>query len=358
MDPEQVTIEINKVKESRLPEVDLGSPGFGRIFSDHMFEMEYRDGSWGTPQIKPYDTIEVQPSLNVFHYGQSVFEGTKAYFVGDDTVNLFRPEQNIARMEQSCERMCIPKVDSGLFMEALEQLIELDYKWIPREEGTALYIRPFAMAFEPVISASSAKIFRFYIITSPVGAYYTNPVSLITAQKYVRAAQGGTGNVKAAGNYGSSLYPVQKANELGYDQVLWLDAMEHKYVEEVGTMNIFFLIDDVLVTRELSGTILPGITRDSVITLAQHWDIPVEERKLTIAEVMEAGKSGKLQEVFGTGTAAVISPVKAITHEDETVQVHEEGRGPLGQKLYETIYGIQTGKKDDPFGWAHPVNVE
>ncbi|MDZ7692528.1 MAG: branched-chain amino acid aminotransferase [Balneolaceae bacterium] len=351
------TIQISKTSSSRLSQADLDNPGFGRIFSDHMFEMEYRDGHWLTPKVKPYSKIEVEPALNVFHYGQSVFEGTKAYHVGDDTVNLFRPERNIQRMKNSCERMCIPQIDSDLFMEAIEQLIKLDHEWIPKKEGNSLYIRPFAMAFEPVIAASSANIFRFYIITSPVGSYYSKPVSLTTAQKYVRAAKGGTGNIKAAGNYGSSLYPVQKAKELGFDQVLWLDAREHKYVEEVGTMNIFFLIDDVLVTRELSGTILPGITRDSVIQLARHWNISVEERKLTINEVMEAGKEGILQEVFGTGTAAVISPVRAISHEGETVQIHKEARGPLGQRLYDTIYGIQTGKVEDPFDWIHPVDV-
>lgn len=355
---ERAAIEVEQVDESRLPDTSLDDPGFGQIFSDHMFEMEYREGSWGTPKIKPYQNLEVPPALDVFHYGQSVFEGTKAYYAGDGVVNLFRPEKNIERMANSCERMCIPPIDSELFMEAIEQLVKLDHQWVPKKEGNALYIRPFAMAFEPVISASSANIFRFYIITSPVGSYYSKPVSLTTARQYVRAVKGGTGNIKAAGNYAASLYPVKKAKEKGFDQVLWLDAYEHKYVEEVGTMNIFFLIDDVLVTRELSGTILPGITRDSVIKLAKHWDIPVEERELTIDEVMEAGKSGKLQEVFGSGTAAVISPVKAISHDGETIQVHQEGRGPLGQRLYDAIYGMQTGKHEDPFGWIHPVNVE
>ncbi len=354
---EDTVFKINKVEKSRRPEANLDDPGFGRIFSDHMFEMEYRNGQWNTPTIKPYGPIEVEPALDVFHYGQSVFEGTKAYYVGDDTVNLFRPEKNIKRMADSCKRMCIPKIDPDLFMAAIEQLIQLDHQWIPKKEGNSLYIRPFACGFEPVIAASSADIFRFYIITSPVGSYYSKPVSLVTAQEHVRAVQGGTGNIKAAGNYAASLYPVQKAQQLGYDQVLWLDAFDHKYVEEVGTMNIFFLIDDVLVTRELSGTILPGITRDSVIKLARYWDIPVEERQLTIDEVMKAGQAGTLQEVFGTGTAAVISPVKSITHEDQTITIHEEGRGQLGQRLYDAIYGIQTGKREDPFGWIHPVNV-
>lgn len=354
---ENSTIEIEKVKESRLSNVDLENPGFGRIFSDHMFEMEYRDGRWNTPRIKPFGTIEVTPALNIFHYGQSVFEGTKAYYVGDKTVNLFRPMKNIERMANSCERMCIPKIDSGLFLDAIEKLIRLDYKWIPKKEGHSLYIRPLACAFEPVIAAHSARIFRFYIFTSPVGAYYSGPVRLVTSKNYVRAVKGGVGEAKTAGNYAASMLPARKAQERGYDQVLWLDAFEHKYVEEVGTMNIFFLIDNVLITPRLNGTILPGVTRDSVINLARHWNMPVEERKVSINEVMQAGREDRLQEVFGSGTAAVISPVSGIKHEGGSVSLQEEGRGPLGQRLYEEIYGIQTGKREDPFGWVHAVDV-
>ncbi|MDR8391666.1 branched-chain amino acid aminotransferase [Aliifodinibius sp. S!AR15-10] len=354
---EKANIEIEQVSESRLAEADLDNPGFGRIFADHMFEMEYRDGSWHSPTIKPYGTIEVEPALKVFHYGQSVFEGTKAYYVGDDTVNLFRPEKNIERMTQSCRRICIPPVPPDLFLQAIEQLIKLDHRWVPQKEGNALYIRPFASAFEPVIAASSADVFRFYIITSPVGSYYSKPVKLLADQHHVRAARGGTGATKTAGNYAASLYPVQQAKDKGFDQVLWLDAIEHKYVEEVGTMNIFFLIDDLLVTPKLSGTILPGVTRDSVIQLARHWDVEVEERAVSIDEVMEAGKQGKLREAFGTGTAAVVAPVNTISYNGETVTIHEEERGALGQRLYDEIYGIQTGKKEDPFGWIYPVTV-
>ncbi|MGM0589606.1 MAG: branched-chain amino acid aminotransferase [Bacteroidota bacterium] len=352
------SIEVTQVNQSRLPQVDLINPGFGRIFSDHMFEMEYRNGAWQTPRIKPYGTIEVTPALNIFHYGQSVFEGMKAYYADEHTVNLFRPEMNIKRMRNSCQRMCIPPVDSDLFMEALEQLIKLDHQWIPNGEGQSLYVRPFAMAFEPWVAAHTSNIFRFYILTSPVGSYYTDPVKLTTMPEYIRAAQGGTGSTKTAGNYAASMYPAKKAKEQGFDQVLWLDAMEHKYVEEVGTMNIFFLIDGTLVTRELSGTILPGVTRDSVIQLAKYWDIPVEQRKLSIHEVMEAGQNGTLQEVFGAGTAAVIAPVQSIHHQGDTVQIHEEGRGPLAQRLYDAIYGMQTGKKEDPFGWVHRIEVD
>jgi branched-chain amino acid aminotransferase len=350
-------IKIEQIEESRINEADLENPGFGRIFSDHMLEMKYEDGQWEHPVAKPYGPVEVTPALNVFHYAQSVFEGTKAYYAGGAAVNLFRPEKNWERMVQSCERMCIPPVEQEPFLEGIRTLIKLDKNWVPQKEGQSLYIRPFVSAWDEVVSASSSQKFRFYIITSPVGTYYSDPVKLITSQHHVRAVKGGTGSAKAAGNYASSFYPTRKAHELGYDQVLWLDAFEHRYVEEVGTMNIFFIIDDVLITSPLTGTILPGVTRDSVLTLADSWDIDVEERRLTIDEVMDAGRGGSLQEVFGAGTATVITPVESITHEDETVSMPQKRRGPVAQKLYDTIYGMQTGKVDDTFGWIEQVSV-
>lgn len=348
---------IQKVEESRIGQVDLDNPGFGRVFADHMLEVEYREGNWQEPTIKPYGPVRITPSLNTLHYGQSVFEGMKAYYVDEGTVHLFRPEKNYERMVRSCERICIPPVDKDVFFSGLEQLIKLDHKWIPQKPGNSLYMRPFACAWDPVIAAKVSDSYRFYVITSPVGAYYARPVKLVTSQQYVRAVRGGTGETKTAGNYAASLYPARLAQRKGYDQVLWLDAFEHRYIEEVGTMNIFFLIDDVLITPPLEGTILPGVTRNSVLQLAKSWDIEVQERRLTIDEVMGAGKKGDLQEVFGAGTAAVISPVKEINHGDQKVTVHEKGRGPIGQKLYDTITGIQTGKVEDPFGWVYPIEI-
>lgn len=351
------SIKITETSFSRLSEVNLENPGFGRIFSDHMLEMEYRDGEWKQPEIKPYGSIEITPALSTLHYAQSIFEGLKAYYVDESTINLFRPEKNYQRMVQSCERMCIPKIERDVFIEGLEELIKLDHEWVPEAKGNTLYIRPFAFAFDPVISARVSDTYRFYIITSPVGSYYDSPVKLTTSTNYVRAAKGGVGNAKTAGNYAASFYPAQKAKEHGYDQVLWLDAQEHAFVEEVGTMNIFFVIDGVLVTPELSGSILPGITRDSIIELADHWDLPVEEKRVNIHEIMEAGRIGTLDEVFGAGTAAVISPVEEVHHDGESIKFNTNGRGPLGQKLYDEITAIQFGRKEDPFGWTKSINV-
>jgi branched-chain amino acid aminotransferase len=351
-------IQIQKIEESRLDKTQLDDPGFGKIFSDHMLEVEYRSGSWQQPVIKPYGPVEITPALNVLHYGQSVFEGTKAYHVDENSINLFRPEKNYERLANSSRRLSIPAVPREIFMEGIRLLVKLDRRWIPAVGEGSLYIRPLVCAWDSIISARSSDIFRFYIITSPVGSYYNKPVKLTTSEKYVRAVKGGVGEAKTAGNYAGSFYPAQNAKSEGYDQVLWLDAFEHKYVEEVGTMNIFFIIDDVLITPPLTGTILPGITRNSVIKLAQSWNMTVEERSITIDEVMKTANEGTLQEVFGAGTAAVISPVQSIRHRDEEIAVHKNGRGPKGQKFYETLYGIQTGRIEDPFNWIQTVSVQ
>ncbi|SMO75942.1 branched-chain amino acid aminotransferase [Fodinibius sediminis] len=350
-------IDITKTTQSRLEKVDFDNLGFGQVFSDHMLEVEYAGGEWKQPRIKPYGPIEVPPALHVFHYGQSVFEGAKAYYVDEETVNLFRIEKNYERMARSCERICMPPVDRDTFLKGISTLIDLDSKWVPRKEGDVLYIRPFVTAFDSVIAANPSETYRFYVITSPVGSYYSKSVKLTTSRKHVRAVKGGVGAAKFAGNYGGSFYPAKKAKEKGYDQILWLDAFEHKYVEEVGTMNIFFVIDGVLVTPKLEGTILPGVTRDSVIQLAESWEIPVEERRIAIQEVIEAGKEGTLEEAFGAGTAAVIAPIEEIHHSGTTVTPRETDRGPVGQRLYDTIYDIQRSRAEDPFDWVRPVKV-
>jgi branched-chain amino acid aminotransferase len=351
-------LSITPTSQSRINEVDLSDPGFGRIFSDHMLEVEYSNGQWQSPEIKPYGPIEITPALNALHYAQSVFEGTKAYYVDDETINLFRLEKNYERLVQSCQRMCIPEISKEIFIDGIRELVKLDYQWVPKEGDNTLYIRPMVCAFDPVIAARVSETYRLFVITSPVGAYYGEPVRLTTSPKHARAVKGGVGSAKAAGNYAASYYPAQKAKEKGFDQVLWLDAFERKYVEEVGTMNIFFVLDGTLVTPKLQGTILPGITRDSVLQIAHQWDLPVEERNISIEEVLNAGDEGVLEEVFGAGTAAVISPVKEVHHKGRRVKVHDKERGPIGQRLYEEITGIQRGKLEDPFGWVTTLKVD
>ncbi|MTI86984.1 MAG: branched-chain amino acid aminotransferase [Balneolaceae bacterium] len=353
-------LDIETTKQSRIHEVDFDNLVFGRQFSDHMFVMEYENGKWGKPAVKPYGAFQVSPAMNVFHYGQAIFEGMKAFYKDENTVNIFRPKTHHDRFNFSARRICIPETEYEIFIEALETLLRLDHQWVPKKPGTSLYIRPFIFASDDLLAARSSDKFNYYIITSPVGAYYSegfNPVSLTTSDKYVRAVQGGTGNVKTAGNYAASFLPAKKAKEQGYTQVLWLDAKENKYVEEVGTMNIHFLIDDTLVTPALNGSILPGVTRRSVLALAKEWGLNVEERKIALEEVFEAHESGSLKEVFGSGTAAVVSPVGLIEHNGRTIELDREKPGEFAQKCFDEITGIQYGKVDDRHNWIHSVNI-
>lgn len=353
-------INVNPVSTSRLHEVDFENLQFGRKFSDHMFEMNFENGKWQQPVIKPYGPFEITPAMNALHYGQAIFEGMKAFFVDDNTVNIFRPKDHHDRFMHSCRRMCIPESSYDIFIEALEILIKIDHDWIPKKRGTALYIRPFIFASDDLLAARSSEKFKYNIITSPVGAYYAegfNPVKLITSEKYVRAVVGGTGNVKTAGNYAASFLPAQNARAKGYTQVLWLDAKENKYVEEVGTMNIHFRINDTLVTPALNGSILPGITRNSILTLAKDFGLTVEERKISIDEVFSEYEKGNLKEVFGSGTAAVVSPVGLIEHNGRVLELDRENPGPLAAQCFEEITGIQYGKKEDKYNWTHSIQI-
>lgn len=355
-----MNIPTTRASKSRLSEIDFENLEFGRIFSDHMLEMVYKDGSWGKPEVKPYAPITFEPSMQALHYGQAIFEGMKAYYVDDETINLFRPKDHHQRLNNSAERLCMPAIDEEPFVRGLEELLKLDHKWVPRTHGHALYIRPFMFASEEYLAAKVSQEYRFMVITSPVAAYYSegfNPVKLTTSEKYVRAVKGGTGEAKAAGNYGGSFLPARNAQKDGYTQVIWLDAVEHEYVEEVGTMNIFFLIGDKLVTPQLGGSVLPGITRRSVIAVAKEWGLDVEERRVSITELFDAHKSGMLKEVFGSGTAAVISPVGLIHHKGEKITLNQNEIGPFAKKMFDTITGIQYGKMDDSHGWTHPVSV-
>lgn len=333
---------------------------FGRAFTDHMFVMDYADEvGWHDPRIVPYAPLQLDPAAIVFHYGQTVFEGLKAYLTKSGDVQLFRPDKNIQRLNKSCERLCMPQVDEEFLLTALKQLIATEKAWVPGAEGTSLYIRPFVIATEPYLGVSPSHKYKLLIILSPVGAYYKegiNPVKILVENEYVRAVAGGTGEAKTAGNYAAGLKAQEVAEEMGYSQVLWLDGVQRKYIEEVGSMNIFFKIDGEVVTPALNGSILPGITRDSIIELLKYWDVPVSERKISVEELYAAHQEGKLEEVFGTGTAAVISPVGELSWQNEKIVVNQGKTGPLAKKLYDTLTGIQYGTIEDPFEWVIKVD--
>ncbi len=340
---------------------DENKLGFGDIFTDHMLMIRYSvaEGGWQAPEIKPFQNIEMHPAGMVLHYGQQVFEGLKAFADPDgDGIFLFRPDMNIARFNRSCVRLCIPTIDPKLFMDQMTELIRKDRDWIPRKAGTSLYIRPTVIATDPHLGVRPSKTYLFYIILSPVGAYYPEgfePVKIMVTDKYVRAAIGGVGEAKTAANYAASLLAAEEAHAAGFTQVLWLNAVDKSSIEEVGTMNIFFKIGGEIVTPALGGTILPGVTRDSVITLCKDMGMKVSERSVTIDEVVQAANSGALEEIFGSGTAAVISPVSHFRFKETDYMVGNGKTGPTSQKLFDEITGMQLGRRPDKHGWV--VNI-
>ncbi len=333
--------------------------GFGHIFTDHMFIMNYTEGKgWHDARIEPYSNISLDPSAMVFHYGQEMFEGLKAYRGEDDTVYLFRPDMNAKRANASNARLCIPEIPEDIFVDAVKALVDIDRDWVPSDEGTSLYIRPFVIATDEFLGVAPSKTYLFIVILSPSGAYYESglaPVGIWIEDEYVRAVKGGMGFAKTGGNYAASLAAQVKAHEEGYSQVLWLDGVERKYIEEVGAMNIFFKISGKVVTPMINGSILPGITRNSIIQVCKSWGYEVEERRISVDELVSAAKDGTLEEVWGTGTAAVVSPVGKLRYVDDVMNIGGGGIGELTQKLYDELTGIQWGKKDDPFGWRVEV---
>lgn len=333
--------------------------GFGSNFTDHMFNMDYnpQDG-WHNPRIEPYASIDMDPATMVLHYGQAVFEGLKAFRTESGAIQLFRPKDNFKRMNNSSRLMCIPDIDEAFALDALKQLLVSEKNWVPSAHETSLYIRPTIIAMDPFLGVRASHTYRFFIILSPVGAYYAegfNPVKIWVSKNHVRAVRGGVGEAKTPGNYAASLYAADQAHQQGYTQVLWLDGIEQQYIEEVGAMNIFFVIDDELITPMLSGSILSGITRDTVIALAKMWNLKVAERKISIAEVMDAHASGKLKEIFGSGTAAVISPVGELNYNEQVITVGGGNVGPMANKFYKSISDIQYGKAEDPAGWIETI---
>lgn len=345
--------------ENLKPKPDDTNLGFGTIFTDHMFNMDYSvEKGWHNPRIEPYAPIAMAPSTMVLHYGQGVFEGLKAYRTENDDIQLFRPQANFSRLNSSNRKLCIPEVDEAFALDALKQLLQVEKDWVPKAPGTSLYIRPTIVAMDPFLGVRASYTYRFFIILCPVGAYYAegfNPVKIMVTKDHVRAVRGGVGDTKTLGNYAASLLAGDVAHKAGYTQVLWLDGVEQKYIEEVGAMNIFFVIGDELVTPMLSGSILPGVTRDSVIKLGKKWNMKVSERKISIDEVMAAQASGDLKEIFGSGTAAVISPVGELKYGDKEVIVGDGGVGPVAHKFFDSIQNIQYGKEEDPANWIEPV---
>lgn len=344
-------LKIIKNENSNLNEIDFDNIPFGRAFSDHMYVAEYKDGEWGNMRIQPFGHFSVHPANIAWHYGQSIFEGMKATKAIDGTPMLFRPEMHAERINRSAKRMCMPEFPKEAFMDAVYQLVKLEKDWIPPKEGSALYLRPYMVAMDEFIGVQVAKTYMFVIFCCPVGPYYSKPVKLKADPYYIRAAAGGTGEAKAAGNYAGSLYPAKLAKDEGYDQIMWLDANEHKYIQEVGTMNIFFVIDDTVITPPTSGTILQGITRDSALKILQDSDYTVDVRDITIDEVMQAGKEGRLQEVFGTGTAAVIANVREIGYKGDSIQLNPDSY-KVSPFLKDTINGIRSTRLEDNYGWT------
>lgn len=330
--------------------------GFGRYFTDHMFMMDYEEGNgWYDPRIVPYGPIAHDPAAMVFHYGQAVFEGLKAFRTEKDEIVLFRPDQNAKRLNRSCDRLQMPQMDENFVVDAIQRLVRLDAEWVPRKKGSSLYIRPFVIATEAGLGVRASSRYSFVIIMSPVSAYYEEglqPINILVESYYARSVQGGTGGAKAAGNYAASLKAQALAKENNCAQVLWLDAIEKKYLEEVGSMNVFLKINGEVVTPSLSGSILEGITRNSIIHLLREWDIPVAERKISIDEIVEAYENGTLEEAFGTGTAAVVSPIGSLLWNGTPMSINQGNIGELVQRLYDTITGIQYGNIEDSHGWT------
>jgi len=345
-------LEITQTKRSGLQEVDFNNLGFGRIMSDHMFIADYREGKWQNSRIVPYGDLSLSPATAALHYGQAIFEGMKAYKTEEGDILLFRAVDNWKRLNRSAERMCMPTIPEEIFMEGLKELIRLDSAWVPAEEGCALYIRPYMFASDPFIGVKPSDTYTFIIFTGPVGAYFAKPPRVKIETHFIRSAEGGVGGAKCAGNYAGSLYPAKLAQQEGYDQLIWTDAQEHAYIEESGAMNVMFFMDGKLITPLVSDTTLDGITRKTIVAIAHHWGIPVEERRISVAEIIQALKEGRLASAFGAGTAAVVSHIASIGYDDVDYALPPVKEDSFAKKVKDYLNEIYTGKTDDIFGWT------
>lgn len=351
-----VDILVKEAPQSRHQVTDVDQIVFGKEYSDHMLISDYADGKWQSTEIVPYGDLPMSPATSFMHYGQAIFEGIKAYKQPDGSIAIFRPDANWRRMNVSAARMDMPAIPEDIFIGGLRKLLQLDAKWVPDGPVGSLYIRPFMVGTDEFVGVRSSHTYKFMIITSPAGAYYNKPVKIYVHDEFIRAVKGGIGFTKAAGNYGAAMYPTNKVKELGYDQILWIDAIEHKYVQEIGTMNVFFIIDGVAITPSLDdGTILAGVTRDSVITLLKENNIPVEERKLSIDEIVEAHRNGKLQEAFGSGTAASMSMISELTYKDEKCELPPVDSWTIAPKIKQQLDDIRYGRVEDKYGWLVKV---
>ncbi|MBN8693216.1 MAG: branched-chain amino acid aminotransferase [Bacteroidetes bacterium] len=348
-------IKIQKIAKSRVGEYDVNNVPFGKVFSDHMFVAEYKDGKWHQGAIMPYQDVPMSLALSALHYGQAIFEGMKAYKTSSGEINLFRPLDNFKRLNISAVRMAMPEVPEEIFMGGLNELLKLDKAWVPDSETGSLYIRPFMIATDEAIGVKASDTYKFIIITCPAGKYYSEPIKVMVETNYFRAVEGGVGFTKCAGNYGRSLFPTKLAQQKGYQQVIWTDAKTHSYVEESGTMNLMFVIDNILITPATSDTILAGVTRDSVIQLARDWGMMVEERKVSIKEIFDAHKNGKLQEAFGVGTAATIAHIVTIGFEGKDYELPPIEKRKFSPKIDQALRDIRKGRVEDKFRWIIKV---
>jgi branched-chain amino acid aminotransferase len=356
MESDIMNIKIERVENSRIQEVDFENIPFGKEFADHMFVADYKDGKWGDFRIIPYGGMAFYPAMLGLHYGQTIFEGMKAYRNTSGEIMMFRPIDNFNRLNRSAERMCMPTIPVDLMMEALRELIKIDEDWVPKNQDAALYIRPFMFATDEFLGVKPSEKYRCVIFTGPVGPYYTTPLKVMVEDHYTRAAKGGTGSAKAGGNYGGALYPTKLAQQKGYHQILWTDSFEHKYIEESGTMNVMFQIGDALVTPPTGDTILQGITRDSVLKLAADIGIEVDERRISVDEIKQAYESGQLKDAFGVGTAATIAPIELIGYQGEDMMLPPVSERQLSKRISEGLKEIRYGKVEDRFGWMVSMN--
>jgi branched-chain amino acid aminotransferase len=351
------SIAVERIKKSRISEIDFNNLEFGKYISDHMLVAIYDNGKWQDPKIRPFGEIPMTPAILSLHYGQSVFEGMKAFKNKNGDISMFRAQKHSERLNKSLERMCMPPIPEDMFLQSLSALLEVDQDWIPTSEGSSLYIRPLVFATESRFGVKISDQYMFVIMTSPVGPYFSKPTRLKVEETYVRAAEGGTGFAKCAGNYGAAFYPTQQARQEGFDQVLWTDAKEHKYIDEAGVMNVLFVLNGKLVTPKLSTTILDGVTRDSILKLAPSLGMQVEERRVSVDEVVEGINSGKLTEAFGAGTAAVVSPIATFTIKGKDYNLPVPAADSFQQRVKQKLNNIRMGVEADPFGWNYIISL-